>query len=506
MKKTLFTFIILFSAIYNAEAYYIPIDNIELPKSEKQWSAITNPEAGFVTYKLQEQYIPQGRFPAFMEFSSRDLTSYQIQNHRWKKTLEKNLKAKIVSKKEIDAENTYEILYQKEFHLMPVTGVQYAKAVDDRLYVFTCEAEDMKKLNIHETCEKTYKKIKWSDQLTVKTDSTNLNFTKFVEQMKSFDTSLLPVEKNNLFENFSPELKKYKIYTYLLILESTLNPLEKNQNKIFTNHFKRLKNFFEIHPDKKESMVSLIDLQLNYLNKPFTDSKAKTILQTNQAPYWVVGMWLKNQDSETAINLLKRDSNDFTLKDFLFAEIYYNSNQCQAALPHLTILSKNKNQNSTAKIAYCYYQTQDFENAEKWANKTLKSSENNAYALYVLAKLNDQKQKKDDAAKLYTQLIGQPQLPEEISEDTFLSHAQMIMNPDEKIDAYKKALTNNPASLPALYNLGKLYLVEKNDKTRSIYYFEKYLAKSPKQSDKHKELEGIIDQMKKEERTQNYED
>ncbi len=492
----LFTAFWLLPILAQAKPYYLPFDQIRFPELGSRWEPQILSGDALIRFDLNEDALKPGQFRSQVVLRKRALKTYEQKNSLWRASEKKALppNAQIVLNPFDAQKESGEWRYVTTVNLMPVLGNRIARRQGATLYSLECQSEEQVQADLYDWCAKLFSKIQWGDALPIASDGKKQTLNNFVKTV-DYRPQALADSRQDLARHFSPSYTDYKQYAYLVILQSLIDG--ESGTSVHEAETQDLLAVLAQDPKPTEPLTDWLADNRDYARGTFTQKTAERILQRPQRPpYWLIGAWLRPTAPELALNLMERDTADFPLKNAMMGRLYAKLGHTQKAAACFAKADPAGNPDVAVQLAQVYFEQHDNKNAQKWLASALEANPDDVGAQLLQAKLLEAADKTDAAAQIYADLANRPSLPPDIAVPIYTKYAESSLDSDTKIQYYNKILALQARSPEALYALGRLYLLEKNDAPTSLAYFEKFVQVAPSSDPKVGELRVMIEQIR----------
>jgi len=498
MKKLLkisFVFFLLPSLAW-AGSFYLPLDQIRFPKLDSKWDVQISQSDTPIQFTLKDESLKPGQFKSHVTLTKRVLKPNEQKNNFWKNAEKKNLpkNAQVLLNQFDPQRQLNEARFVTRVNLMPVSGSRITVQQGSSLYMLECESEQSIDGNLHDWCNSIFTKIEWGQNVNMLPDSKKLTFNGFVKNL-DYRNDSLSQKIVELSVTEKPSYTTLKNYAYIVILQSVLD--SSNNRNMLKQQTQDLVHWLQNEPKPIEPLTDWLQDNLVFLNGNFSEKTAEAIMQRDQRPpYWLIGLWLRQSSPQIALNLFERDPNQFPLKNYVMGQLYFENGNSDKAIEHLELANQPKNPEVMTQIAESYLEKGDVKNAQKWAGSARKAWPDNVFAKFAQARIFEYQDKQEQALEIYSELAQEPTLPEAMIVPVYTKYAEHSIETETRMQCYNKILEHNPKSLNALYALGRIYLLEKNDAQKGLMFFEKFVAFAPPGDPKVNELQGMIFQIR----------
>lgn len=396
----------------------------------------------------------------------------------------------------------YQVSYRFTENLMPVDGVHFFHQEGSFLYDFSCKRESEAPVDVAQWCLKHFAGIQWPSALVFK------NSASYAEALRSVEQ--LPLEKGAFTQAISkqqallqsPRPASAQIVRFFLLqmVRSLLFPPPKDDwLAVLIENFRHTALLLGHNP-AMEGPVEWLKAHADFLEGTFTLKKAEVLAQSrHRPPFWMLSLWTESLDRSIALNLAQRQALATPLHHYVLGKLLFDSDQAAQSIPHLKNAAQASNTLALAKLAQAYFLAGQKAPAQVSARAVLKKDPSHTEARLLMATLLATQEKTVPKAKtIYDQLASEKSLSKDFEARLYRQQARTSKNPEEKLALYERVLEYAPADLETLYALGRLYLLERSDKKKSLRYFKQYLASASSGDPKIAELTGLVKNLEKE--------
>lgn len=497
MKKIfLFWFIawnfLALSVIAAESSVYIPLDHVRVPLLGKEWTAVLGEGKARIEYARRSKLHQQSKDS--IQLLREPLGSGRPEAWQGKARAALPRDVKITAKKR--GPSAYEVGYRYSKDLIPIAGSRIYFANGPWLYEWRCEVEETGLKDAQAWCGEQFDKIRWLEPIAAVDAKNPPEFESTVQDFPVDLASLEKIEEKILlgFQGGKPTLSALQSYGYYLVFRSIFfAPADEAQRTALIDNLNIVATALEKNPHSKTAALWM-RVHGDYLKGSLAYRQLEALTyQQPMPPYWLLSLWSEPQNRDTAIYLARRQVATRPLHDYVLGKVLYGAGRATEAIPFLEKAARGKNILAANLLAQSYLQTGQSANAQKWARAALQQNKQNTEAWLSLASALS----KDDANleksnQIYNVLIAQDKLPPADRVRVYLQWAKNSPNTEVSLSYYEKVLEIEPKNLQALYAAGRIYLIEKNDKTKGLDLIDRYLRIASHNDSRVLELQKMV--------------
>lgn len=479
------------------EAVYIPLDHIRVPHPGTGWDYRSGSKQLRIEF-TEEASRRIGAYPSVVLLSRRIL-DLSPSAQEWQKAELKDLPQRYqVETPDPASSDLFYINYHFTQNLMQVEGARLYQPQGNWLYLWECQKEQSEGFDLQKWCQELFQKIQWSEDIEIVSPEKVEELDAVVGKMAFAPHRLQKQESALIAELQKAPLNFNKLMAYgaFLMVRSLLYPPPPEQKGILIENFKKMSLIFRKDP-RYPAVSEWFGLQAEVLGGSFDLQKAQAAVRSNggRPPFWLVSLWVEPLSAEIALSMIGRENLDKDLEHYVLGTLCRKTGQTENAVTHLNKSAGQFGELAWEQLAQIYLERKDREKAKLEVDKILKKNPGHINAKLLLANIlegTEETPKLEEAQKIYADLTAKQSLPEDERLRVFLQKAQNSIHPEIQIEYYEKVLEIDPDHLEAIYALGRLYLLEYNDKKKSLGFFEKFIAKAPKEDPRVQELSAMV--------------
>ncbi|MDO8644712.1 MAG: hypothetical protein Q7S00_07110, partial [bacterium] len=371
---------------------------------------------------------------------------------------------------------------------------------DRWVYEWRCELEKNFEWDPEKWCYDQFQAIEWPGQVKVDAKSPPPKFEDFVKTLPLDDHGLDKIEGQIFsdFQNGAVTVRKLQGYGYFLSFKSLFFPPTTAESKIvLLDNLDRLADTLRPYPESQE-MAAWLGAHRRYLEGELAYSEIEALVNLGKMPpYWLLSLWVQPVNVDTAVYLARRQKARLPVHNYVLGKVLLAAGKAYQAIPFLKKASRQGNTLAMNTLTNSYLRTDQFEKAKRSARATVKKDVNNIESWLLLA-LSLSKEEKDpeQVEKIYDALVAREDISPSDRVNIYLQRAQNSENPLASLSWYEEVLKLDPDNLESLYGAGRIYVLEKDDKSEGLKFFQRYLDTASRGDEKVSELVRMIKNLK----------
>ncbi|MBI4224006.1 MAG: tetratricopeptide repeat protein, partial [Deltaproteobacteria bacterium] len=381
--------------------------------------------------------------------------------------------------------------------LMRVEGARFYKPQGHWLYLWECQREQGGGVDLKKWCRDLFANIQWSEDIAIASPEQVDDLDALVAKM-SFAPPQLQKQETDLIAGLQKTPLTFNdlmAYGAFLMVRSLLYPPPEGQQGDLIENFKKMSLIFRKDP-RYRTVSEWFAVHAEVLGGLFNLKKAKEVAQSNERPpFWLLSLWVEPLSPGIAASMIAREDFDKGLEHYVQGTLLHKTGHGDEALTPLNKSAGQFGALAWEQMARIHLEKQDRDKAKIYVEKILKKSPDHVGAKLLLARIleaTEEPPQLEEAQKIYADLTAKKDLSGDEKLNIFLQKAKNSIHPEIQTEYYEKVLEIDPNHLDAIYALGRLYLLEYNDKKKGVQYFEKFIAKAPKEDERVQELTAMV--------------
>ena len=509
MKKKVFCFFVFYlltplsSGFTGDDSIYVPLDHLKVPELGSQWKVKLGDDNTRVEYiRLPDKGMQGGTSKNSVELIREPLDPHALRwPALWQSEVRRDLKKEFkgVETKKLGG-SFYEASYDYIKDLIPVSGHRFYFSHDRWLYEWRCELENNFEWDPEKWCYDQFQAIEWPDQVVVDAQAPAPKFEDFVKTLSLNDDSLKRIE-GRIFSDFQQgaiTLNKLQAYGYFLIFKSLFFPSPSDEAKtVLLDNLTRLADTVRPYPGS-EDMVAWMTAHRRYLEGNLTYSEIETLVNQGQTPpYWLLSLWVSPVNVDTAVYLARREGTRLPVHNYVLGKVLLAAGKAYQAIPFLKKASRRGNILAMNTLANSYLRIQQIEKAERTARAAVKKDPGHIDSWLLLASiLSEEDREPEKVEKIYDNLVAREDISPSDRVKIYLQRARNSANPLAGLSWYEEVLKLDPDNLESLYGAGRIYVLEKDDKSEGLKFFQRYLDAASRVDERVSELVRMVQDLK----------
>lgn len=505
MKKWIFCFFIFSLLIQSVKGFcgddsvYVPLDNLKVPELGSQWKVKLGDDNTRVEYiRIPDKGMEGGTSKSSVELIREPL---EPQAQKWpgvwqgevRRDLNREFKG--VETKKLDG-SSYEADYSYTKDLIPVSGHRFYFSHDRFIYEWRCELEKNFEWDPEKWCLDQFQAIQWPGQIAVNAKIPPPTFENFIKTLP-LDADRLRKIEGQIFSDFQEgeiTVKKLQAYGYFLIFKSLFfPPIDSESKMVLLENLDSLADTLRPYPES-QAMADWLHAQRRYLEGNLSYKEIEDLVNLDKMPpYWLMALWVQPVNVDTAVYLARRQVARLPVHNYVLGKVLLAAGKAYQAIPFLKKASRQGNILAMNTLANSYLRTQQFEKAKKTASATVRKAPGNIDSWLLLAlTLSKEEKESEKVEKIYDDLVAREDLSSSDRIKIYLQRAQNSENPLASLSWYEEVLNLDPGNLESLYAAGRIYVLEKDDKSEGLKLFQRYLDTASRGDEKVSELVRMV--------------
>ena len=504
VRNSVAFFLILFFAALPGgadavEAYvYLPLDHVEVPVPGPEWKVRIGEGKTRVEFtQLSGEGVHPGVLKSVVRLIREPLPVGMTKSAVWQREVKRDLEKDHKGVKTEKIENSlYQAGYAYTEDLIPVQGSRLYSVYKNWLYEWQCELERELGKDAYAWCLEEFRKIRWPESLPQPTADRVSKFAEFARNIPLDLPSLQRAGEGILlaFQNSPLTLNQLHRYASHLIVRTLLAPpTDPEKRSVLLENLTRLADTIERFPESKV-LASWLRAHRDFLEGRLTYQRLEEMVQQEERPpYWLLSLWVEPVNSETSVYLARREKRTEPLHHFVLGKVLADSGRTQEAIPPLTKAARQRNTLAMNALARAWLDSHQTDKARKVARSALRKDPGNIESWLILAlAVGSTEDDEAESDQIYDNLLARGDLTPDDRIKIYLQRAKTALNPMARLMFHEEILKLEPGHLESLYAVGRLQLLEKNDKEKGLEFFERYLDTAPPEDNRITELTRMV--------------